>query len=268
MTQNLIRTPAARMRPSTNAANNAIHRQFARLYAVTENSPHLFGSPLGPFALRGAPYNLARFVYFGPQSSDDSVRLAFQAGFDGTETRGVQALAHFLERLALTPDLGQGLNLSFFPLVNPSGLEFGARQNVNGAELVRENWEDSNEPEIVLLRHDAHVRGYHGFIRIESSPVEEITAIVRQPGQTRMSSVPAMIAEEASDVFPLRWQRDLAPPTGGPLSIADDFALQPFELVLRFPAAWSDAVHREAVTHVLRRFIVRYRATLAYGLNL
>jgi hypothetical protein len=248
--------------------SGAIAHQLSRLYALTEESPHLFGSALGPITLAGVDYHIARFVYFGAKAGDDSVRLTFHTGYDGADARSIGALAHFVARLALKPDLGHGLNLSFFPVVNPTGVEFGSRRNANGADLAAESWEESIEPEIAVLRQDAYVRGYHGFVRVEAGAVEAVTATVRQPGHTQMSGLPALIAEESSDVFPIRWERDTTRPASGPLTIADDFALQPFELVLRFPQQWSDDVYRDAVNQVLRRFIVRYRATLSYGLNL
>lgn len=250
------------------AAYEAIQQQFARLYALTETSPHLFGSPLGPFRLREARYDLARCVYFGPNAGEDTVRLAFQAGFDGTDLRSVRALTYFAARLALWPDIGQGLHLSFFPLANPSGLELGRRRNASGVDLVAENWARSEQPEIALLRQDALTRSYHGFVRIEAAPIAHLTAVVRQSGRDRMSGLPALIAEEQSDVFPIQWEQDVTPPLAGPLTIADDLALQPFELVLRVPRKWSDDIARDAVVQVLRRVLVRYRAALAYGINL
>ena len=270
MIRNLIRVSPPRSASAHQrlGAGDDIHRELSALYALTENSPHVFGSPLGPFVLRGATYHLPRFVYFGPEAANDSVRLAFHAGLDGTDGRSARALLHVVERLTLTPDLGQGLNLSFFPIVNPSGFEWGSRRNTQAADLATENWERSDAPEIALLRHDAHVRGYHGFVRIESAPVDGVTGIVHVPGATAGPETSLLIAAEAADLFPVRWSNDTTPPAHGPLTIADDFAERPFELILRFPQSWTPAVHREAVSQVVKRFIVRYRATLAFGLHL
>ena len=161
---------------SRGSRETAIQEQLSVLYVLAEKSPHVFGSPLGPFRLRGERYHLPRFVYFGPNSADDAVRLAIYAGVDGTDERGSRALAQFVERLARTPHLGHGLNLSFFPLVNPSGHAFSTPRNLHAVDLAAENWEDSEEREIALLRQDARVRGYHGFIRLESATHDVIHA--------------------------------------------------------------------------------------------
>ena len=96
--------------------------QLDALYGLVQRSNYVFGSPLGPFHWQARTYHVPRFVYFGPDGSDAAVRLAFLAGFDHRDLRGTLALLHFVERLALKPDVGQGLNLSFFPLVDVLGL--------------------------------------------------------------------------------------------------------------------------------------------------
>jgi hypothetical protein len=54
----------------------------------------------------------------------------------------------------------------------------------------------------------------------------------------------------------------------GPLTVADDLPVQPFELTLRLPRAWPDEIHHRAVTDILMRFIFRYRAFQAYAQHL
>jgi hypothetical protein len=39
---------------------------------------------------------LPRFVYFGPQATDESLRLAFLTGFDHRDLRGTLSLLHFV----------------------------------------------------------------------------------------------------------------------------------------------------------------------------
>jgi hypothetical protein len=59
---------------------NAWHARIGALYARSQKDRALFGSPLGPFYFDGQPGWLPRFVFFGPQASDESWRLAFLAG--------------------------------------------------------------------------------------------------------------------------------------------------------------------------------------------
>jgi hypothetical protein len=50
--------------------------------------------------------------------------------------------------------------------------------------------------------------------------------------------------------------------------VADDLRHAPFELVLRVPAHWPDDLYQSAVSSILTRFILRYRAFQAYGQHL
>ena len=99
----------------------AFAEQLTSLYGLVQRSSYVFGSPLGAVAHAGRSHPLPRFVYFGPHASEASVRLAFLAGFDHRDLRGTLALLHFIEGLALEPEIGHGLNFSLFPLVDVLG---------------------------------------------------------------------------------------------------------------------------------------------------
>ena len=71
---------------------------------------------------------------------------------------------HFIEDLALEPEIGHGLGvLSLFPLVDVLGLTRGGE----GRSLGTESWAHSVAPELSLLEKDARLRGYHGFVRLQ-----------------------------------------------------------------------------------------------------
>jgi hypothetical protein len=235
------------------------------LYALSQRSNYVFGSPLGPFYRKAHPLHLPRFVYFGPHTHDESLRLAFYSGFDRTDLRGSFALLHLIERLAINPDIGQGLNLSFFPLVDAAGVF----QEETSRDLARANWQNSAEPEVDLLQKDARARGYHGFIRIESSAsTDEISVSLRGPAADAITA-PGVELISSDDFEPLsvRWEAEAAGENAshGPLTLSDDLPFRAFELTLRIPATWSAALSREAVSSILRRFILRYRTLQAYS---
>ncbi|MBE2215146.1 MAG: hypothetical protein IAE82_14825 [Opitutaceae bacterium] len=270
--------PRTRSRaPLPAEAGNAVHvgpeglrGAFAKLLGQAQSSDHVFGSPLGPFTLGQRSHWLPRFAYFGPQFSDASVRLAIYAGIDGSDARSTLALVRFIERLILKPDLGHGLNLTFFPLVNPSGLETSSRFNARGVDLSRQHWNLSSEPEIELLAGDARTRGYHGFVRIEAAPIVQLAAVLRSGSRmaqgTDLVLVPPAVDGEP---FPTRWVVDANEAvTNGPLTLADDLIHGPFELALLVPNVWSEEVFTEAVVQVLRRFLVHFRSSYAYGIHL
>jgi len=139
--------------------------------------------------------------------------------------------------------------------------------------LSTSHWGDREEPEIVLLEQDARLHGYHGFVRIESSEQEDEVIIVRLRGagaQHPASPGVELISTEDLDPLPVRWESgtDEDQARTGPLSIADDLPVSPFELTLTLPASWSPERFREAVGMILRRFVLRYRGLQAYAQHL
>lgn len=241
--------------------------RLSALYALSQENRHLFGSPLGPFSRQGRDAYVPRFVFFGPHAADDSWRLAFLAGHDHRDLRASRAVLHLVEHLARNSERGHGLNLSFFPLMDAAGFYHGVPPRALGAE----HWGRSVAPEINLLGQDARQRGYHGFIRVESAThdADIVTIQVRPSGRRAASPDLELISSEETDPFPVRFEclpAEAVPV--GPLSIAADLPVQPFELVLRVPAAWPDEIYHEAVSFILSRFILRYRAFQAYGLHL
>jgi hypothetical protein len=254
----------ARIRPSSLSLVAAIGDQLSRLYGLAERSQHVFGTPLGPFAAGGRQHHLPRFVYFGPHTSEESPRLAFLAGLDRRDLRPTLALLHLIEELAVRPDLGQSLNVSFFPLVNV----LGHLQPGRASDLAGEGWGASAAPEIDLLARDARLQNYHAFVRVETGPADDAVTLRLRASAAGSPSVP-LVSSADFEPFAVRWEIDTdATPAAGPLSIGDDLAFRPLELTLRVPADWSPEFYREAVTTILKRFIIRYRGLLAYGQHL
>jgi hypothetical protein len=256
--------------PSVTPAPSASRELSARLnalYALSQRSNYVFGSPLGPFYRRAHHLSLPRFVYFGPHTHDESLRLAFYAGFDHADLRSTFALLHLVERLAINPDIGQGLNLSFFPLLDAAGLA----QGETGRDLAASSWVQPAAPELDLLQKDARARGYHGFVRVLTGEagLDEIAVSLRSqfPAAVQAPGV-EFVSSEDFEPLPVRWESAGAVIADGPLTLSDDPPFSAFELTLRIPAAWSADLYHEAVSSVLRRFILRYRSLQAYGQHL
>lgn len=244
----------------------AFGEQLDTVYQLVNRSDYMFGSPLGPFLHQSRPHHVPRFIYFGPNTSEESVRLAFYAGFDRRDLRGTLGMLQFVERLALAPDLGQSLNISFFPLVDVLG---ALDQSDRG--LARRPWLAPEEPELALLAQDVRSRHYHGFVRLETaSGADAIT--VRLRGFSSPEGFPDsadLLSTVDTDPWPVRWETAGRLKVGdGPLSLSSELPFAPFELTIRVPADWRDKNHHAAVAAILRRFIIRYRGYLAYGQHL
>ena len=244
----------------------AFAEQLDALAGLVAQSPNLNSAALGPFVYGGRRFPLPRFVYFGPENTDDSPRLAFLAGFDHRDLRGTHALLHFVRRLALQPNLGHGLYLSVFPLIDVLGLAGQATDR----RLVESDWRYPAAPELDLLGKDARLHGYHGFVRIATT-AEDVLTVQLRGLEPRPGTAPGveLISSQEFTPFPVRW---LGAPTGapadGPLTLREDLPLRAFELTLAVPTDWSAELFREATATVLKRFVLRYRGFLAEGLHL
>jgi hypothetical protein len=245
----------------------SLRADLSALYALSQASQYVFASPLGPFPAAGRPAYLPRFVFFGPNACDESWRVAFLAGFDHRDLRASRALVSLATRLASDQETGHALNLTFFPLVDISGLISGAAER----GLSFAHWGREGAPEIGLLAQDARQRAYHGFVRVETGAWDEdlICVSVRGAFAPAGSSDLELVTSEETRSLPVRFELEnvRAEPVG-PLSIADDLPFTPFELTLRIPGGWSDAAYQDAAVALLERFLRRYRALQAYGQHL
>jgi len=252
---------------ATSLLAGPLQAPLSALYALSQDSPYVFASPLGPFQFGGKSAYVPRLVFFGPQASDDSWRLSFIAGFDHRDLRSSRALLALIAGLAENADAGHGLNLSFFPLLDVAGLLVGAADR----RLTTAHWRRSPSPEINLLEKDARGRGYHGFVRIESAAsADDLVIRVRQPAIRALSPDLELITSEDAESFPVRFEFISArtPAIDGPLSVTDDLPVAPFELTLQVPAAWPEHDYQRSVVVLLKRFLRRYRAFQAYGQHL
>jgi len=239
--------------------------RLRKAYALSEDSPHLFASPLGPFYFGGRHATVPRLVFFGPHASDDSWRLCFLAGFDHRDLRPSHALLALAERLAEDVETGHGLNLSLFPVVDAAGLFLGFPDRA----LRTIPWGSGGAPEIELLERDSRARSYHGFIRVETAPPgDDIASIqVRAPRADPLSPDLELISSEDTDPVPVRFEA-ATPGPAGPLSLTEDLPFAPFELTLRLPGQWTNERYQRTAAILLQRFLWRYRAFQAYGLHL
>jgi hypothetical protein len=253
--------------PATISVPAAFGEQLSSLYALVQHSRFVFGSPLGPLEMPDRQLHVPRFVYFGPDASDAALRLSLTAGFDHRDLRPTFALLRIIECLALQSHLGQGANLSIFPLIDVLGLA----QMRTDRKLWDENWSRSRSPEIILLERDARLRAYHGFIRFESAFDDDVVTIRLRAATPEENVAPALefISSHDFESLAVRWETDATPYfEHGPLSIADDLPLRPFELTVRIPASWPLDRYANAAASILQGFVQRFRAFFSYAQNL
>ncbi len=247
---------------------DALAARLHRLYARAEGAPCVFASPLGPLVIQGRDYPLPRFVYLSPFGADESLRVAVHAGYDHRDERGTEAVLHFIDHLLLAPDLGDGINLAFFPLVDVLGHASGESRG-----LAAESWLDPLSPEIRLLARDARQRGYHVFVRVETAAgstdgdaTDEIVVRLRGEVSDMLADYGGELVSSAEfDPFAVRFEAEPGPVSDGPLTLADDLGHGPLEITLRLPFTWTDKLHREAVALIFKRLVLRYRGHQSHG---
>ncbi len=253
--------------PATVSLLAAFSEQFSNLYKRVQGSNDVFGSPVGPFYVDGRSFHLPRFVYFGRNASDAALRLSFLGSFDHRDLRPTLALLRLVEGLTTKPDLGEGMSLSFFPLVDVLGLA----QLASDRALAAHSWAKPTAPEVELLERDARQRAYHGFVRLETAIGEDSIVVRLRAPIPSENFAPALelISSVDVDPLPVRWETDETPHTDhGPLAIADDLPLHPFELTVRIPSAWPLDLYAEAAASILKRFVLRYRGFMSYAQHL
>jgi hypothetical protein len=246
--------------------SDGLSQRLSLLQELAQESDYVFGSSLGPFSDGANLQYLPHFVYIGPSSTPDTLKLAVLAGFGRHDLPATRALLAFVEGLTRHPDIGHGLNLSLFPLVNVLGLIGGAEER----DLSAANWVGSTEPEIRLLRQDSNLRGYQGFVRVVTTADDAPSAWFR--------SIPSLLAQSAGvEVFspadfhpwPVRFEKALAGKvSSGPLSVAEDLPFSPFEIELALPAEWTQLRKDKELSVLLKRLFASYRAFQGYGQHL
>ena len=246
---------------------DALAARLRRLYATTERAPAVFASPLGPLVAQGREYPIPRFVYLSPFGADETLRVAVHAGYDHRDERSTDAVLHVIERLLLSPDVGDGVNLTFFPLVDILGNASGESRG-----LAVESWANPVSPEIELLARDARQRAYDVFVRLEVAPFAagstDDLVVVRLRGglaEDLRHHGDDFLNSTDFEPFPVRFEIESGPVLDGPLTLTDDMARAPIELTLVLPDSWTPELYREAVALISKRLILRYRGHQAYG---
>jgi hypothetical protein len=241
-------------------------RAVHSLYEEMGRSDSLFASPLGPVPGGHDSLFLPQFVYFGPNAAVDPVRLALFSGITKTDRTGSYGLLEWIHSLIEKPDIGQGLSLSIFPVVNVRELLRGGKTS----DLSREDWRRSTEPEIALLRENARQRRFHGFLRICGADEKAPRGVVRTV-VSRLASASSAELFSADDFDPLSVRSEAVPlerVPNGPLRFLDGDAFPAFEVELVIPLQWSASQAAVELVPLLRRLIVAYRGHFSFGRGL
>ena len=256
---------ARRVPPFASPNSPTLSHRIGALYELAQKSNHVFGSPLGPLSDDLSDRYLPRFVYFGPNTSQESIRLAVLAGFTRHDRVAVNALLVFIEGLAQASDLGDSLNLSFFPVVAVEALIGSAEES----DLTEERWDLPRQPEVALLRQEILRSSYQAFVRITTTADEQPSAWVRSVHSSAAQPSHAQIFSPGDfEPWVVTFETVSPVSVAGPLNLAPQLPFTPFEVELAIPADWSQRKTDRALAGKLKSLIQHYRAYLAFGQHL
>jgi len=243
-----------------------------------EKSEHLHYSEVGKFSHGGAVYSIPRFFFLGPGPVEEPVRIGIFAAIHGDESETAHAALEFLQRLLKNPERARGYQIYVYPVCNPTGVEDGTRHSRGGADLNREFWKGSKEPEVYYLERELGVLLFQGVIALHAdNTTPGVYAYVRGATLTEALARPALEAAEVFlpraagsviDGFPAKDALIHEHCFDGVLSNPAELHPAPFELIFETPQESPFHLQVEAAVAALDRILVEYRPFLAFGQNL
>ncbi|HLX70805.1 MAG TPA: hypothetical protein VKV04_14345 [Verrucomicrobiae bacterium] len=255
----------------------SVARLLAPLEMAAENSVHFISKSLGQFENGGSTYSLPRFIYLGPKGGGDTIRIGILAAIHGDEPEGALALTRFVEILENNREISKGYALFLYPVCNPTGFEDNTSHSRAGADLDREFWKDTSEPEVRYLQSEIWMHAFDGIITLRSS--DSADGLYGHAAGVVLSEhllEPAL--KEAEQFLPRSERRAIDGLTAEHGIIRDDHSgvlksplglrRPPFEIVLQSPQ--SAPLHRqaEAFSAALQTILREYRYLIAIGQNI
>lgn len=272
------RLPAgAAARPASAPPRHDPDRLLATFDALADRSPHCLSRAGGAFEAAGRSQRLARYIYLGPDSDGDPLRLAVFAGIHGDEPAGTLALLQLVQTIEQHPELIRGYALFVYPVGNPTGLAAGTRENHRGLDLNRQFWRASPEPEIRFLESELWMHAFHGLITLHSDDTSPgLYGYVKGALLSSHLLEPALAAAEAHLPRDNRPVIDGWPAARGIIQEGFPGVLTapgcptspPFEITLETPALAPEPLQVKALNAAVQAILTRYREFMAYAPNL
>ena len=222
-------------------------------------------------------FQLARYVFIGPQGGDEPIRVGVFAGIHGDEPEGIFALVQFLRVLDANPEMAKGYCLFAYPVCNPTGFEAGTRLSRAGKDLNREFWAGSPQAEIRFLEGELTANRFHGIISLHTDDTSNgfygyahgamLTQHLIEPALAAAEQFLPRNREAMIDGFDAR-NGVIRGGYRGVLSAPPEAQPRPFEIALETPKAGPQALKQAAFVAALKSILVNYRQLIAYAPNL
>ncbi len=254
-----------------------IDRLLIALDQLAEQSPYLISRSLGQFDGAGQAYTLPRYVFLGPKSGGDPIRIGIFATIHGDEPEGALALTRFVAALNENLEIAKGYALFIYPICNPTGYEDNTRHARSGKDLNREFWRESAEPEVRFLEAEIWSHAFDGIITLHSDDTSDgLYAFVSGAVLTEHLAEPAL--REAGMYLPRNHgavidgfnaqSGILTDCYRGVLKSVPGISHPPFEITLETPQKAPLDRQVEAFNAALQTILVEYRYLVAFAQNI
>ncbi len=244
---------------------------------LAEASSHFISKSLGQFDNDGRRYTLPRYVFLGPKSGGDTIRIGIFATIHGDEPEGALGVMRFVETLHTNPEIAKGYALFIYPVCNPTGFEDNTRPARVGKDLNREFWRESSEPEVQFLESEIWTHAFDGIITLHTDDTSDgLYAFVSGAVLTENLIEPALRAAEKFlprnrgsiiDGFNARGGI-LTDCYQGVLKSLPGTVRPPFEITFETPQKAPLPLQVEAFNAALQTILVEYRQLLAVAQNI
>ncbi len=254
-----------------------LRRLYGPFLTLAESYRTVVGTVAGSFGLGENRYTIPRFTFLGPEIGMPQKRIGLFGLLHGDEAACAQALLKLLQTLADQPELAKGYDLVVYPVCNPTGYEDDTRHNRSGADLNREFWRNSSQPEVKILEEELRTQNFDGIIALHADDTcDGLYGYSHGRVENENLLLPALQA--SSQILPLDLRTmidgfsardgivcDCFP---GILSPAPDIKPRPFEIIFETPAR-ALPVQQAAAAHVaLLSILSSYRSLISYAQNL
>lgn len=254
-----------------------LRRLYWPFLGLAETFRNVVGTVAGSFQLLERRYTIPRFTFLGPPVSVPQRRIGLFALVHGDEPAGAFALLQLLQELTVSPELASGYDLVIYPVCNPTGYEDDTRHNRQGADLNREFWRGSSQPEVQIIEEELRTQAFDGIIALHADDTSEglygyahgrvlneellrpaLQASERVLPRNRAPVIDGFVASEGviGDCF------------SGILAPAPGQRPRPFEIIFETPARLAFDVQAEAARLALLSILASYRGFIAYADNL
>jgi protein MpaA len=231
-------------------------------------SPYLLADSIGMWHVGEERFWMPRFIFQRTQQMKRRIKVGIFAGVHGDEPEAVLGLVDLVRGLNARPEVGRDYRLFIYPVCNPSGLVDGTRCSRSGADLNRQFWQDSAEPEGRLLEAEIRRQEFEGIISLHTDDTSDgvygfahyglgTDDLLHEALETAHHALPRCHAT-LIDGFPAD-KAIVRECYAGVLSAPPEQQRRPWEITLETPQRAPVRLQRQAFVLAVGMILARYR---------